>query len=233
MKNQAPSMITARLPFLHLTASKDPFLESMQYVQVKTFDQPGTYGPSGIYATATNAHILAFFNLAEHLSNLENIPGPEILIKADQYKKLTGPKVYLLDFATPGQIVSRDKAGQQIDAVPYITTQDGPRFPDWPQVLPTMEPEATLTIGIHPEKLDTACEIMNRGPLLFEFRAANRAIVARYLNSKEHGTGFALVMPLFFDHEEAIKDREQANERNAKTYEVAKATKQRQEEPTE
>jgi len=240
MKKQTLAHVTARLPFLHLTTGKDPFREPFQFIQVKTFDQPGTYGPAGIYATATDAHTLAYFNLAEHLTNLENIPEPEILIKADQYKKLTGPKVYFLDFATPGQIVSRDKAGQQIDAVPYLTAQEGPRYPDWPNVLPTMEPEPAPIIGIHPEKLTTLCGIMNKGPLMFELRGAHRAIVARYANPEEDGTGYALVMPLFFNdrdanNEESTKKREQIHERNAKTYQEAKTTKERQEqqEPSE
>jgi hypothetical protein len=232
MKNQIYSLILARLPFLHLIASKDPFRDAMQYVQIKTFNEPGIYGPAGIYATATDAYTLAYFNLAEHLSNLENIPGPEILIKADQYKKLTGPKVYFIDFATPGQIISRDKAGQQIDAVPYLTAQDGPRYPEWPNILPTMEPEPAPLIGLHPEKLTTLCDVMNRGPLIFEFRGARRAIVARYLKPDESGTGYALVMPLMInDEEEPIKDRQEAQERNAKTYEAAKE-RQEQQEPS-
>lgn len=223
--------ITHRLPSLHLTTSKDPFRESMQYVQVKTFDQPGTYGPAGIYATATDAHTLVFCNLAEHLAGLENVPEPEILIKADQYKKLTGPKVYFLDFAQPGQVISRDKQGQQLDAVPYLTTDQGPRYPQWPDVLPTSEPEGAAIIGIHPEKIGKICDIMNAGPLIFELHGPTRAIMAQYLNAEERGTGKALIMPIMISGTWA-EDRQQATEKAAKAYQKAQGIKKRTEGTT-
>ena len=223
--------VNHRLPSLHLTASKDPFRESMQYVQVKTFDTPGTYGPAGIYATATDAHTLVFCNLAEHLAGLENVPGPEILIKADQYKKLTGPKVYFLDFAQPGQIISRDKQGQQLDAVPYLTTEQGPRYPQWPDVLPTSEPEGTGVIGIHPEKIGKVCDIMNAGTLIFELRGPTKAVMAQYLNAEEHGTGKALIMPIMISGT-WDEDREQATEKASKAYQSAKDVKERAEGTT-
>lgn len=220
-----------RLPSLHLTASKDPLREPMQYVQIKTFDQPGTYGPAGIYATATDAHTLVFCNLAEHLAGLENVPGPELLIKADQYKKLTGPKVYFLDFSQAGQIITRDKQGQQLDAVPYLTADQGPRYPEWPNVLPTSEPEGAAIIGIHPEKIGKICDIMNAGPLIFELRGATRAIMAQYLNQEEHGTGKALIMPIMISGTWA-EDREQAINKADQTYQKAKARKERTEGKT-
>lgn len=223
--------VTHRLPSLHLTASKDPFRESMQYVQVKTFDEPGTYGPAGIYATATDAHTLVFCNLAEHLSGLENVPGPELLIKADQYKKLTGPKVYFLDFAQPGQVISRDKQGQQLDAVPYLTAEQGPKYPNWPAVIPTMEPEPTGTIGMDPEKLAKVCGIMNAGPLIFELRGPARAIMAQYVNQEEHGTGKALIMPIMISGTWA-EDRQQAIGNASKAYQKAKDVKERTEGTT-
>lgn len=216
------SQINNRLPFLHLTAGKDPFRDSMQYVQVKTFDEPGTYGPAGIYATATDAHTLVFCNLADHIGNLENVPGPEILIKADQYKKMTGPKVQFLDFAQPGQIVTRDKQGQQLDAVPYLTADQGPKYPNWPAVIPTMEPEPTEVIGLSPEKLAKVCGIMNAGQLIFELRGATRAVIAQYLNAQEHGIGKALIMPLYSS--DYRPDRQKATERADKAYQEAKAT---------
>lgn len=223
--------VTHRLPSLHLTAGKDPFRESMQYVQVKTFDTPGTYGPAGIYATATDAHTLVFCNLAEHVSGLENIPGPELLIKADQYKKLTGPKVYFLDFAQPGQVISRDKAGQQLDAVPYLTAEQGPKYPQWPDVLPTAEPEGAGVIGIHPEKLGKICDILNAGALVFEFRGPARQIMVQYVNAEEHGTTRGLIMPVYLSGT-WNEDREQAEEQADKTYQKAKARRERTEGTT-
>ena len=225
------SQIINRLPFLHLTTGKDPLREQFQYIQVKTFDEPGTYGPAGIYATATDAHTLVFCNLADHLAGLENVPGPEILIKADQYKKTTGPKVKYLDFAQPGQIITRDLAGQQLDAVPYLTTDQGPKYPNWPAVIPTMEPEPTGTIGLDPEKLAKVCGIMNAGPLIFELRGPTRGIMAQYVNQEEHGTGKALIMPGMISGTWE-QDREQATEKAAKAYQKAKDVKERTEGKT-
>ena len=223
--------VTHRLPSLHLTAGKDQFRDAMQYVQIKTFDTPGTYGPAGIYATATDGHTLAFCNLAEHVSGLENVPGPEILIKADQYKKLTGPKVYFLDFAQPGQVIGRDKAGQQLDAVPYLTADQGPKYPQWPDVLPTAEPEGTAVIGIHPEKIGKICDILNAGPLVFELRGATRPVMVQYVNAEEHGTARALIMPLYLSGTWE-QDREQAQERANKAYQKAQGIKERSEGTT-
>ena len=223
--------VTHRLPSLHLTAGKDPFRESMQYVQVKTFDAPGTYGPAGIYATATDAHTLVFCNLAEHLSGLENVPGPELLIKADQYKKLTGPKVYFLDFGQPGQVIGRDKQGQQLDAVPYITPEHARFYPNWPDVIPTAEPEGTAVIGIHPEKIGKICSIMNAGPLVFELRGPTRPVMTQYVNAEEHGTSRALIMPLYLSGTWE-QDREQAQEQANKAYQKAKDVKERTEGTT-
>ena len=225
------SQINNRLPSLHLTAGKDPFRDAMQYVQVKTFDTPGTYGPAGIYATATDAHTLVFCNLADHISDLQNVPGPEILIKADQYKKLTGPKVYFLDFAQPGQIVTRDKAGQQLDAVPYIAADQGPKYPNWPDVIPTAEPEGTAVIGIHPEKIGKICDILNAGPLIFELRGPTRPVMTQYVNAEEHGTGRALIMPLYLSGTWE-QDRDQAQERANKAYQKAQGIKERTEGTT-
>jgi len=225
------SQINNRLPFLHLTTGKDPLREPFQFIQVKTFDEPGTYGPAGIYATATDAHTLVFCNLADHISDLQNVPGPEILIKADQYKKMTGPKVQFLDFAQPGQIVTRDKAGQQLDAVPYITPEHARFFPNWPDALPTAEPEGTAVIGIHPEKIGKICDILNAGALIFEFRGPTRPIMAQYVNAEEHGTGRALIMPLYLSGTWE-QDREQAQERANKAYQKAQGIKERSEGTT-
>ena len=223
--------VTHRLPSLHLTAGKDPFRDSMQYVQVKTFDTPGTYGPAGIYATATDGHTLVFCNLAEYISGLESIPGPEILIKADQYKKLTGPKVYFLDFGQPGQVISRDKQGQQLDAVPYITPEHARFYPNWPDVIPTAEPEGTAVIGIHPEKIGKICDILNAGPLVFELRGATRPVMVQYVNAEEHGTARALIMPLYLSGTWE-QDRDQAQERANKAYQKAQGIKERSEGTT-
>jgi len=225
------SQITARLPFLHLTAGKDPLREQFQYVQIKTFNEPGTYGPAGIYATATDAHTLVYCNLADHITDLQNVPGPEVLIKADQYKKLTGPKVQFLDFAQPGQIISRDKTGQQLDAVPYITPEHARFFPQWPDVLPTAEPEGTAVIGLDPEKLAKVCGILNAGPLIFELRGPTRAVMAQYVNAEEHGTGRAGIMPLYLSGTWE-QDREQAQERANKAYQKAQGIKERTEGTT-
>ena len=225
------SQINNRLPFLHLTTGKDPLREPYQFIQVKTFDTPGTYGPAGIYATATDAHTLVFCNLAEYISGLENVPGPELLIKADQYKKLTGPKVYFLDFGQPGQIITRDKAGQQLDAVPYLTADQGPKYPNWPAVIPTMEPEPTGTIGMDPEKLAKVCGILNAGPLVFELRGPTRAIMLQYVNAEEHGTARGLIMPLYLSGT-WTEDRDQAQERANKAYQKAQGIKERSEGTT-
>jgi hypothetical protein len=220
--------VTHRLPFLHLTAGKDTLRDAMMHVQIKTFNEPGTYGPAGIYATATDAHTLVYCNLADHLSGLENIPGPEILIKAEQYKKLTGPKVYFLDFDQAGQVISRDKQGQQLDAVPYLTAEQGPKYPNWPDVLPTAEPEGTAVIGIHPEKIGKVCDILNAGPLVFELRGATRPVMVQYVNAEEHGTARALIMPLYLSGT-WNEDREQAEEQADKTYQKAKVRRERTE----
>jgi hypothetical protein len=225
------SQINNRLPFLHLTAGKDALRDAMMHVQIKTFNEPGTYGPAGIYATATDAHTLVYCNLADHIGNLQNVPGPEILIKADQYKKLTGPKVYFLDFAQPGQIVTRDKAGQQLDAVPYITPEHARFFPSWPDVLPTAEPEPTGVIGIHPEKIGKICDILNAGALIFEFRGPTRPIMAQYGRSDEHGIGKALIMPIVIS-ETWQQDREKAQEWTDKMYQKAQGIKERTEGTT-
>jgi hypothetical protein len=225
------SQINNRLPFLHLTTGKDPLREPFQFVQIKTFETPGAYGPAGIYATATDAHTLVYCNLADHLSCLENVPGPEILIKADQYKKLTGPKVQLLDFAQAGQIVTRDKAGQQLDAVPYLTTDQGPKYPQWEQVIPTIEPEPTGVIRLDPEKVAKVCGIMNAGPLIFEFRGPTRGVLAQYVKPEEHGTGQALIMPLYLPGTRE-QSREQATEKASKAYQKAKDIKERTEGTT-
>lgn len=192
------SKINNRLPFLHLAANKDIIREHNQYIQVKNFDEPGAYGPAGIYATATNNYTLVYCNLSDHIGDLENVPGHEILIKADQYKKMTGPKVEFLDFAQPGQIITRNRAGQQLDAVPYITADQGPKYPNWPTVLPTDEPEPTEMISVDPKKLAKVCDIMNAGPLVFEFRGPTRVIIARYLEANKHGAVKTLMMPLYF-----------------------------------
>lgn len=217
------SQIINRLPFLHLTTGKDPLREQFQFIQVKTFDQPGTYGPAGIYATATDAHTLVFCNLADHIGSLENVPGPEILIKADQYKKLTGPKVQFLDFAQPGQIVTRDKAGQQLDAVPYIVPEQARFFPNWPDILPTSEPEPTGVIGLDPEKLAKICGVMNAGLLTFELRGSARPVMVQYSNPEDQGTARGLIMPVYMwgDRKERT-DRAQAQV--DKAYQQAKAT---------
>ena len=217
------SQIINRLPSLHLTTGKDPLREQFQYIQVKTFDQPGTYGPAGIYATATDAHTLVYCNLADHLAGLENVPGPEILIKADQYKKMTGSKVQFLDFAQPGQIITRDLAGQQLDAVPYLTAEQGPKYPNWPDILPTAEPEPTDIIGIDPEKLAKICGVMNAGPLVVELRGAARPVMVQYLNPEDQGTARGLIMPVYMwgDRKERT-DRAQAQA--DKAYQQAKAT---------
>lgn len=228
------SQITNRLPFLHLTAGKDPLREPFQFIQVKTFDEPGTYGPAGIYATATDAHTLVYCNLADHLTDLENVPGPELLIKADQYKKLTGPKAKYLDFAQPGQIITRDLAGQQLDAIPYLRPEDqnAPgKYPEWRAVIPTAELEGTAVIGIDPEKLNKVCNVMNSGPLIFELRGATRAIMAQYVNAEDHGTGKALIMPLYLSGTWE-QDREQAIEKANKAYQKAQGIKERTEGTT-
>ena len=233
MKNQnQTALINAGQAFakIHLSASKDGMRQAMQYVQFSTLPE-GPQGPAGMYAVATDAHSLFWINIAEVLSNPEILPN-EFYIHADQYKKLTGSKVYLIGCNQDAKTIqTMDKAGNTLDVIPYLDVegmQNGPgRYPQWTVILPT-DPNTQLTggmIGISPKLIGRAAQIMDAGPWIIKFREANRAAIIEYCN-EENGTISGLIMPVMISHpQDREKDRQALNAKLAQAYEKAQERK--------
>jgi hypothetical protein len=232
MKNQK-SLINAGQAFakIHLSASKDPFRQAMNYVEFCTLPA-GPQGPGGLYAAATDAHTLFWINVSEVLSNPEILPA-DFYLHADQYKKLTGSKVYLIGCDQDQKTIrTLDKAGNTLDVLPYLDPVDmvnGPgRYPQWTAILPTST-EYQLTggqIGLSPKLMNRAAQIMDAGAWIVTFRDANRAAIIQYWN-EENGTTQGLIMPLMLHNmEEREKQRQDLNAKLAQAYEKAQDRKQ-------
>jgi len=234
MKTQNPtSLINAGQAFakIHLSASKDPLRPAMNYVQFSTLPE-GPQGPGGLYAAATDAHTLFWINVSEVLSNSEILPA-DFYLHADQYKKLTGSKVYLIGCNQDQKTIqTMDKAGNILDVLPYLDAegmQNGPgRFPQWTVILPTST-ETQLTggqIGLSPKLIGRAAQIMEAGPWIVTFRDANRAVIVQYVNPEENGTIQGLIMPVMLHNmEEREKDRQSINAKLVQAYEKAQDRK--------
>ena len=234
MKNQK-SLVNAGQSFakIHLSASKDPLRPAMQYVQFSTLPE-GPQGPAGMYAVATDAHSLFWINIAEVLSNPEILPN-EFYLHADQYKKLTASKVYLIGCNQETKTIqTMDKAGNTLDVIPYLDPegmQNGPgRYPQWTVILPT-DPNTQLTggmIGISPKLIGRAAQIMDAGPWIIKFREANRAAIIEYCN-EENGTAQGLIMPIMIQsQEDREKDRQNQQAKLAQAYEKAQDRKEKE-----
>ena len=232
MKNQK-SLINAGQAFakIHLSASKDPFRQAMNYVEFCTLPA-GPQGPGGLYAAATDAHTLFWINVSEVLSNPEILPA-DFYLHADQYKKLTGSKVYLIGCDQDQKTIrTLDKAGNTLDVLPYLDPVDmvnGPgKYPQWTAVLPTST-EYQLTggqIGLSPKLMNRAAQIMDAGAWIVTFRDANRAAIVQYWK-EQNGTTQGLIMPLMLHNmEEREKQRQDLNAKLAQAYEKAQDRKQ-------
>jgi hypothetical protein len=230
MKNQILSLVSQAFAKIHLSASKDAMRQAMQYVQFSTLPE-GPQGPGGLYAVATDAHTLFWLNVSEILSNPEILPA-DFYLHADQYKKLTGSKVYLIACDQDAKTIrTTDKAGNTLDVLPYLDPVDmvnGPgRYPQWTAVLPTST-EYQLTggqIGLDPKFLGRAAQIMDAGPWIVTFRDANRAAIIQYWN-EENGTAQGLIMPLMLHNmDEREKQRQDLNVKLAQAYEKAQDRK--------
>jgi hypothetical protein len=231
MKNQILSIVSQAFAKIHLSASKDPFRQAMNYVQFSTLPA-GPQGPGGLYAVATDAHTLFWLNVSEVLSNPEILPA-DFYLHADQYKKLTGSKVYLIGCDQDQKTIrTMDKAGNTLDVLPYLDVegmQNGPgRFPQWTAILPT-DPNTQLTggqIGLSPKLIGRAAQIMDAGPWIVTFREANRAAIIQYWN-EENGTAQGLIMPIMLHNiDEREKNRQNLNAKLAQAYEKAQDRKQ-------
>jgi hypothetical protein len=231
MKNQTLSLVSQAFAKIHLSASKDPFRQAMNYVEFCTLPE-GPQGPAGLYAVATDAHSLFWLNIAEVLSNPEILPA-NFYLHADQYKKLTGSKVHFISCNQDQKTIStRDKAGTTLDVLPYLDPVDmvnGPgKYPQWTAVLPTST-EYQLTggqIGLNPKLIGRAAQIMEAGPWVVTFRDANRAVIVQYANPEENGTAHGLIMPLMIHNMEGKeKERQALNAKLAQAYDKAQDRK--------
>ena len=230
MKNQILSLVSQAFAKIHLSASKDQLRPAMQYVEFCTLPE-GPQGPGGLYAVATDAHTLFWLNVSETLSNPEILPA-DFYLHADQYKKLTGSKVYLIACDQDQKTIrTLDKAGNTLDVLPYLDPVDmvnGPgRYPQWTAVLPTST-EYQLTggqIGLDPKLIGRAAQIMEAGPWIVTFRDANRAAIIQYWK-EENGTAQGLIMPLMLHNiDEREKQRQNLNAKLAQAYEKAQERK--------
>jgi hypothetical protein len=232
MKTQK-SLINAGQAFakIHLSASKDALRPAMQYVQFSTLPA-GPQGPAGLYAVATDAHTLFWLNVSETLSNPEILPA-DFYLHADQYKKLTGSKVYLIACDQDQKTIrTMDKTGTTLDVLPYLDPVDmvnGPgKYPQWIAVLPTST-ETQLTggqIGFNPKFLGRAAQIMDAGPWMVSLRENNRPVIVQYANPEDNGTAQGLIMPIMLhDMEGKEVDRQNLNAKLAEAYEKAQERK--------
>jgi hypothetical protein len=231
MKNQILALVSQAFAKIHLSASKDPFRQAMQYVEFCTLPE-GPQGPAGLYAVATDASTLFWINVSEVLSNPEILPA-DFYLHADQYKKLTGSKVHLIGCDQDTKTIrTTDKAGNTLDVLPYLDPVDmvnGPgRYPQWTAVLPTST-ETQLTggqIGLSPKLIGRAAQIMDAGPWVVTFREANRAIIVQYVSPEDNGTAQGLIMPVMLHNmEEKEKQRQNLNAKLAQAYEKAQERK--------
>jgi len=232
MKNQILALVSQAFAKIHLSASKDEMRPAMQYVEFCTLPA-GPQGPAGLYAAATDAHTLFWFNVSEVLSNPEILPA-DFYLRADQYKKLTGSKVYLIGCDQDTKTIRTiDKSANTLDVLPYLDPVDmvnGPgKYPQWTAVLPTST-EYQLTggqIGLSPKLIGRAAQIMDAGPWVVTFREANRAIIVQYFRAEDNGTAQGLIMPLtLHDVEQKEKERQDLNTKLAQAYEKAQDRKQ-------
>jgi hypothetical protein len=232
MKNQILSLVSQAFAKIHLSASKDPFRQAMQYVEFSTLPA-GPQGPGGLYAAATDASTLFWLNVSEALSHPEILPA-DFYLHADQYKKLTGSKVYLIGCDQHQKTINtRDKAGNTLDVLPYLDPVDmvnGPgKFPQWTAVLPTSA-EYQLTggqIGLSPKLIGRAAQIMEAGPWVVTFREANRAVIVQYVSPEDNGTAQGLIMPaMLHNMENKEMERQDLNAKLAQAYEKAQDRKQ-------
>jgi hypothetical protein len=230
MKKQVLSLVSQAFAKIHLSASKDSLRPAMNYVEFCTLPA-GPQGPGGLYAAATDAHTLFWLNVSEVLSNPEILPA-DFYLHADQYKKLTGSKVWLIACDQDTKTIrTMDKAGNTLDVLPYLDPVDmvnGPgKYPQWTAVLPTST-ETQLTggqIGLSPKLIGRAAQIMEAGPWIVTFRDANRAAIIQYWN-EENGTAQGLIMPLMLHNmEHKEKQRQDLNAKLAQAYEKAQDRK--------
>jgi hypothetical protein len=230
MKKQILSNVSQAFAKIHLSASKDPFRQAMNYVEFCTLPA-GPQGPGGLYAAATDAHTLFWINVSEVLSNPEILPA-EFYIHTDQYKKLTGSKVHFISCNQDQKTINtRDKAGNTLDVLPYLDPIDmvnGPgKYPQWTAVLPTST-EYQLTggqIGLDPKLIGRAAQIMEAGPWILTFREKQRAAIIEYANA-ENGTAIGLIMPfMIIRPQEREKERQDLNAKLAQAYEKAQERK--------
>jgi len=231
MKNQILSHVAQAFAKIHLSASKDSLRPAMQYVEFCTLPE-GPQGPGGLYAVATDGHTLFWVNVSENLSNPEILPA-NFYLHADQYKKLTGSKVYLIACNQDQKTIqTKDKAGNTLDVLPYLDFEGmrntAGRYPQWTAVLPTST-EYQLPggqIGLNPKLIGRAAQIMEAGPWIVTFREANRAVMVQYLSPEDNGTAQGLIMPMMLhDMDEREKQRQDLNAKLAEAYEKAQDRK--------
>jgi hypothetical protein len=231
MKNQILSLVAQAFAKIHLSASKDPFRQAMQYVEFCTLPE-GAQGPAGLYAVATDGNTLFWLNVSEVLSNPEILPA-DFYLHADQYKKLTGSKVHLIGCDQETKTIrTMDKAGNTLDVLPYLDFEGmrsaAGRYPQWTAVIPTST-EHQLTggqIGLSPKLIGRAAQIMEAGPWIVTFREANRAAIVQYLSPEDNGTAQGLIMPVMLHNmEDKEKQRQALYAKLAQAYEKAQERK--------
>jgi hypothetical protein len=141
------TLINQPLPSLHHICEKNDLHEYKQYVQFKRLSESGNYGEPGMYAVATDAHLLIHFNLSSSFSPefIEGLPD-EFLIHYKQFSILTGTKPYYLEYENK-QLKVCDKSGNLIGIAHIILAEDANfRYPYWTQILPVHEylPDANM-----------------------------------------------------------------------------------------